>query len=448
MSTGGHVSPSKPSTRKRPRGEGAVFQRCDMSRGCPPREPVTQPDGTVKMVRPEHKCGGLWIARLELDDGTRVQRAARSRNLALARLDEMKREVSETGGVAKSKLVRDWATYWVDEVAVLRPKTRTNYRSILRNHVLPKIGHLQVRKLTPKHIRDLLAELSSLTSTRRQAYTIVREMLEAARKEGFATRNVADVVGPPNPKRAERKGPTTDQCRTLLSYNARSGDRLASRWTAVFFTLQRQGECLGLEWDRVDWDRDVLDVSWQLDDLPYKHGCGEPDEDGTWPCGAGRAGSCPQRSFDVHPDYEYRQLYGALSLVVPKSEKGIRVIPMLPTMRVMLEQRWEMYQAERSSYVEDYGLVWCRPDGKPITASADAKAWHALCSAAGIGKYDLHGGRHSGGTLLLEAGVSEPVVQALMGHSTARVTRGYQHADLTLMRAEMTRAIEQPLALE
>lgn len=433
---------------RRPKGEGTVFQRCEARRGCPPRELVTLDDGTEEWLRPDHNCRGIWIARVEMTDGTRAQRGARTQNLALKRLEEIRRDVSEYGGVGKSITVEAWCTEWLDNVGDLRPKTRKQYRSIIANHIVPVIGGRQVRKVEPRDIRAVMnrPQLAALTSTRRQAYVVLNLLWEDAKREGYTTRNVVEIVRAPSPKSTVREGMSTTDARKLLSHNARSGDRLASRWAAAFYTLQRPGECLGLTWDRVIWDHAVLDVTWQLDDLPYKHGCGDQTA-GAWPCGKKRAGSCPARDFDVHVDYEYDQLYGALSLVKPKSRKGERIIPMVPSLRVMLEQRYELYQQERASYTDDHGLVWCRIDGKPLTDKADGEAWAALCRAAGAPVGDKYAARHTGSTLLYEAGVSEPIVQALMGHAKKETSHGYAHPGLDAMRREMTRALETPLAI-
>lgn len=432
-----------------PRGEGTVFQRCEPKRGCPPAEEIPAANGKIHRVRPDHTCKGLWIGRIELEDGTRIQVSGRTEAIARRRLAEKKREIAEYGTVAKAITVEAWCREWLDNVAKIRPNTRTQYRSIIKNHILPVIGGRQVRKVEPRDIRAVLTrdELARLTSTRRQAYILLGLLWADAKREGYASRNVVEVVRAPEPKKKERLGPSTDEARALLSYNASSGDRLASRWAAVFYTLQRQGECLGLEWDRVDLDGGALDVSWQLQDLPYKHMCGVQDSDGSWPCGAGRAGSCPERTFEIDIDYEYRQLHGALCLVKPKSKRGERVIPLLDPLRLLLEQRWEMCEAERGSYRSDHGLVWCRPNGLPLTAGEDGKGWKALLSAVGVAPYDLHGGRHTGISLLYEAGVSEPTIQALAGHARKETSHGYAHVTLASMRREMMRAIEQPLAI-
>lgn len=454
---------------RRSKGEGALFQRHEARYGCPAPVEVVQEDGKIKRVRPDHTCKALWMGRFMLADGTVAPPVyGRTRNLALSRLQDAKEEAAKNGGVAKAIRLDTWFDRWIETIWSGRPNTKTNYRSIYRVHISPHIGERQVRKLAvkPGPLREVMTTgpIATMSSTRIQAHALLSGLFESAHQEGYATRNPMELIKKPDPRQGKRDGPTTEEMRELLSHNARSKDRLASRWVAVPFTLQRQGECLGLQWSRVDWENDALDVSWQLQDLPYKHGCvdtqpakGQPGE-----CGRKRAAECPSGSFDVPLDYEHQQLHGALHLVRPKSRKGERVIPMLPTLRVVLEHRFELYETERENYrigdvtlpdgsVEkrriDHDLVWARPDGRPIVGRADTKAWKDLERAIGIQPYDLHGGRSTGATLLLEAGVPLAVVKELMGHASEQTSMAYQRARLETIRGYMVEAIEKPLAL-
>lgn len=454
--------------RRRHRGEGALFQRCDLKRGCPPRERVVDADGNATMERPPHACRGLWVARLELDDGRRVQRTASTQTAALKHLNAMKKEVDESGDLSKKKPIEDWYPYWLDHIAKVRPKTYDTYRSIIRAHIVKKLGKIPTNKLSAQQVREFLKGIEHLTSTRKQAYTILNQAQEAAKREGYATRNVIDLVAPPNPKGTIREGLPTSEARTVLSYAARTGDdgapidRLGSRWAAAFLSGQRQGECLGLEWDRVDIDWDDansnvgwMDVSWQLQRVAFKHGCQPESKDistfkgaepESWPCGKKRGGSCPSRQLRVDVDYEYRQIDGGLCWVRPKSAKGKRMIPIIPSLVGPLRQRRKLYLEERKAYTTDHGLVWCRNDGSPISAGDDTEAWQALLAGAEVGTYEVHGARHTCGTLLLEAGVDKLIVMELLGHTSVAVSEGYQHVGRELKMQAML-AVEEQLAI-
>jgi integrase len=232
----------------------------------------------------------------------------------------------------------------------------------------------------------------------------------------------------------------------VLAHNVTAGDRLASRWFMALTHGVRQGEALGLRWDHVDLETGALDLAWQLQRAPFKHGCGD-QAGGTWPCGLRRPGSCPQRRLDVQRDFEHEQLDGGLILQRPKSRAGTRLIALLPWAVSALRARHDLYRAERPGYTRDHGLVWPRPDGRPIDPRVDSTAWHAMLAAAGVRDVELHAARHTAATMLHEAGVPEHTAMAILGHSSVSTTRAYQHVSLDEQRKALGR-LGELLAIE
>lgn len=53
--------------------------------------------------------------------------------------------------------VEEWFTYWVGTVAParVRPRTLDSYRSMIRLHILPRIGQRQLDQLMPEHLEPL-----------------------------------------------------------------------------------------------------------------------------------------------------------------------------------------------------------------------------------------------------------------------------------------------------
>lgn len=436
------MSPSKRNRRKRPRGEGAVFQRCETRRGCPPREPVTQDDGTIRMERPDHKCRGLWIARLDLGRGPdnkphRPQRAALTKNGALAALQEIKDQVTKYGDApSRNMKVEQWLRQWLDEIVQPSkgPKTYRNARSVVTKHLIPGVGRHRIDKLQPKHLRDLYDLMGSdgRTGSRPETHRVIRKALGDAMREGLVMRNVAKLVDPPAGKGTKRTALTAEQGRLLLRHAHREVDGqlvdpLASRWGMALLTAARQGECLGLEWSRVDMDARVMDVAWQMQRLIFSHGCGD-QKNGQWPCGMHRGGSCPERHLQVPGGYEYRQLDGGMCLTRPKSEASVRLLPIpAPLYADLLAHR------ERDTGPNPHGLVWHEEDGSPIDASTDRARWDANLQAAGLPDVVLHEARHTTITLLMEAGTDPAVIQAIAGHASLAVQQAYKHADVRHM---------------
>jgi integrase len=248
-------------------------------------------------------------------------------------------------------------------------------------------------------------------------------MLKDAGRDGLRVPgNVLTVKRPGTPE-SERDALPIEHATQVL--NVAGGDPSGSRWVAAFLQGMRSGECRGLTWDRVDFHRRLVDVSWQLQELPY-----DDREAGT---------------FRVPDGYTSRQLVGRMHLVRPKTTKSRRVIPLVPWMYDALKAWREVAPAN------PYGLVWTS-NGRPISKHDDLDAWHDLQDRAGVQyaaddgsvrKYTLHEARHTTATLLLKAGVDAHVVTAILGHSKITTSRGYQHVSLDMERA----ALEQVAAM-
>jgi integrase len=241
---------------------------------------------------------------------------------------------------------------------------------------------------------------------------------------------------------ARLRTPTPPSTRTPLTAGQAAAllattidDRPGSRWAAALLTGARQGELLGLTWDRVDLQSATIDLAWQLQALGYRHGCTTLHAEST--CGTSRAGSCPERALDVPPGFELLTLNGRLCLTRPKTAASRRVIPIPRRLADQLSQHRDATASEPSPH----GLVWSSPYGQPIPASADLAAWHAALTHAGLPQVPLHAARHTTATLQLVR-IDVTVIQAILGHAAPLTTRRYQHADLTMSRTALARLAE------
>ena len=95
--------------------------------------------------------------------------------------------------------------------------------------------------------------------------------------------------------------------------------------------------------------------------------------------------------------------------------------------------------APRSLLGPRHGNSWpkcmCKPDGPTLfpgrrgkRSAADLKRfWASICTAAGIHGVRVHDLRHSYASYLASAGLSLPVIGALLGHSSPMTTQRYAH---------------------
>jgi integrase len=376
---------------------------------------------------------GLWVGAVELPkiDGKRRTKtvSSKDRNVAMAKLKKMRRDV-EDGRIA----VAQWLNRWITDIhgPTIRPTTKVGYESCIRLYIVPVIGSKRLEKLVPQDVRDMHRHAAKTSQRAAQkSHVIIQRALSDAVNEGLVARNVAAIVHKPKAKTVQREPLTADQAKLLLRVAINGGDPWATRWAAALLLGARQGELLGLQWDRVDLEAGLVDLSWQLQQLQQSHGCGPKDvSSGLYPCGKVRVGFCPQRHWNLPPGFEFKVLHRSLVLTRPKTQAGYRVVPLpLPL--------WEMLRRMPQGDLNPHGLVWHHEDGRPIGPRKDYGNWQLSLTAAELPAAPLHVARHTTATLLLEAGVSEQVRMQILGHTSVQVTRGYAHVDQSLAREAM-----------
>jgi integrase len=351
----------------------------------------------------------------------RVVRA--DRNECVAELRRLKREV-EAGTVAGSPTttVTAWLTNWSDKILPtkgLKPSTLYMYRSAIRLYLAPNLGTKRLAKLTPQDIRTMHATVTDTAGARsaQKADQVLRLAIKAAVREGIIATNVMDRVDKPTHRPKAAVAFDSRTAAHIIATAARvQGPIWAARWAMGFLTGARESEVLGLEWDRLDLDHGIVDISWQLTRQQMRHGCG-----GT--CGMARSSYCPQAHWDLPAGLEWRHCTGTLVWTRPKTRAGQRLIPLVPALVAILRQL---------DQDNPHGLVF--HPGRPISQEVDQRQWKSLLVASGVPHAPQHTIRHSTATLLLEAGVDTHVVQSVIGHSDIAVTRQYMHVDMTLAR--------------
>jgi Phage integrase, N-terminal SAM-like domain/Arm DNA-binding domain len=143
----------------------------------------------------------------------------------------------------------------------LRPSSYANYTIYTRTHVVPRLGDIELQRLTPSHLSGFYRAL--LTDARRDGqglapktvrniHAMVHRALKDAVRLGYLVRNVADAVTPPRGASPELQVWTPQQLRTFLAH-ARQ-DRLYALWLLVATTGMRRAELAGLRWVDIDLD--------------------------------------------------------------------------------------------------------------------------------------------------------------------------------------------------
>lgn len=381
------------------------------------------------------RADGTWVATLDLGYGPTGKRRrwtakSKDKSKVIDKQLRARQEIALYGVVApKNVTVSQWLDRWLEEIVRphRRPKTYIGYQSLVRGYLAPAIGQVKLVALTPGHVRRMEDAIASTgrVATARAAHRVLSSALHDAASEGLVVRNVAAMVEKPPSTAQDRTALTVAEAKLVMPH---ANPAISSRVTVALMLGLRQGEAMGLQWDRVDLQARTVDISWQLQRLPFRHGCGGR-------CQKSRAGSCPRRVLDVPTGFEHQVLDGGLCLTRPKTAKGRRVIPLPGAVVTALRA----HQKASLAAENPHHLVWTRPGGRPLDAAADTQAWATALAAAGVRPVPLHSARHTTATLLLEAGVDGKVIQEILGHTDIETTRGYQHVDLTLARDAMER---------
>lgn len=368
--------------RRRQYGSGSVYQRSD----------------------------GRWVGAITAgwtSEGKRRRVTVTGKSEADVKraIERKKADIARNGlpaeGTAGRSTVKAWADQWLKNIThTVRPKTYVSHRFTINHLVVPVIGHRRLDLLTPGDVRSVLEhcrkrELADSTLVRTRA--VLLKCLKDAQAEGYVIPPlVLQTKGPKLPP-GNRGALPLDDVQAILTTAEGLPD--GSRWFMALHTGARQGEALGLTWDRVDFARGVIDISWQLQGINFTDG--KPR---------------------IPDGYEYRRLNGALCLVRPKSKN--RVVVMSATLRAKLEA-WRS-----KAPASPHGLVWPREDGQPMHSNADREAWYKLQELAGIERekpYHLHEMRHTAATVMLENGVDPEVIKRILGHTAIVTTMQYAH---------------------
>lgn len=341
---------------KRGSGEGSIYQR---------------PDGS-------------WRGQIMLD-GARHSVTGQSRKEVQGQLRALASDAAR--GIVQSTekiTVAQHLDRWLVDVVTpsVRAATARDYRNVVRLHLIPAFGAVQLAQLRPEHVQRLYTDLAVKglsPKSIRNIHGILRRALAQAEDWRLVGRNVATLARPPRAAHAEVVALTPEAVQTLLA-GAR-GHRWESLIVMALATGMRQGELLGVRWADVDMAAGTIGVRRQL----LRHG----------------------------------------GFAEPKTARGRRQIDIPPSALATLGKHRREQNIERLACGpewQDNDLVWCTHAGKPLGHRNVLRDYYALLAATGMEQVPFHALRHTAATLLLLAGVHPKVVQERLGHATIGIT--------------------------
>ena len=247
--------------------------------------------------------------------------------------------------------------------------------SVLRNHILPRIGDLRLDEVEPMHLVQIdTAMQAKAPRTRQVAHDIVCMALAwAVRMNKLAHHPVRGRVDRARSVHKEARALNAEETGAFLL--AARGTRLEAMWVLAVHTGLRSGELFGLQWDDIDLKTQTLAVRRQL----------------VWR-GA---------EWELKP---------------PKTKASRRRVALSDeTVSVLREHKLRSVRRAK--------LVFTDRDGGPLRhPNVRRRDLAALLKRAGLRGVSFRTLRHTMATRMFQGGEHPKVAQERMGHSSVSMT--------------------------
>jgi len=327
--------------------------------------------------------GGGWKYRYGFP--TRKQASAEYRR---------RRHIIDSGGdpFPASMTFSDYAASWLAHGRAdgLRPATVERYEALLRDDILPVVGHLELRTIKPAHVR---AVMDGMTKRGLSPQTLVHGravfggVMKQAMRDSLVETNPVAAIKRPKTQRTNKAIPTPAQVRAVLEESR--GTEMEIPILLAATTGMRRSEVLGLQWADLDLKTHRVRVTRGLQRLPGENG---------------------------------REL-GFTGL---KTERARRTVQLLPRVAERL-RRHRAEQLERRLMLgegwQDFDLICENGTGAPVDPDTFSKTFKRLAQAADLDpRTRLHDLRHAVATQLARKGVHPHTVSAILGHSSVAFT--------------------------
>lgn len=325
------------------------------------------------------KRGSRWQARVQLEGRVHSVSGA-TRREAVAALQRLVEEFhsgalgADTPTVAT--LLSDWLVTGCEE---WKPTTTERYRDIVRIHLEPRLGQLQLTRLTPLEVEACLSSCKASTATRLKVYRVLHRAFAVAVYRGLIPANPCDFVEAPRAPKYRPRLWTVAQLRQFLAgLKPTTYDTL---WSILVGTGCRLGEALALTWSDYDAETGHLQIRATLSEA------------------RGR------REVDT-----------------PKTASAVRSVAVPGFASELLSKHMEREGIST-------GHIFRTERGNTITRALAGQSFQIACERLRVPPVRIHDLRHLHASALLESGVPLTTVSARLGHASPAITASvYAHA--------------------
>ena len=319
-------------------------------------------------------------------------------------------------------ILTDYSRLWSEQRQGVAGRGRRQEQAIIENHVIPALGHRQMRTLRANDFKRLLEELregklATKPAALKSVYRVMHNLLSSAERLGHITKNPLTTVNKPQVRRKDHSAVMAvrlTKLRGLIGWltaepsgGVSEAEKRPEQWARLLVSLLglRPSEALGLQW--ADVQLGGKDPHMLVKQALIR-----------WEPGEVRDPKLPT--------------LGNYYLRPGTKNDDIRRVP-LDAMRVEALKKWKAAAPTDNPL----GLVFVQESGLPHTPQGDRKAWAGLLEEAQKRHkqkeiWPVGFNRHISITLMLDQGVPQNVVAGMMGHTAVVENQHYyapqQHA--------------------
>ncbi len=288
---------------------------------------------------------------------------------------------------------------WVEEFLVKYKKneikitTYDGYMRIYRKHIKDsQVGKTALNKVTTEMLQKYYNDKLNAgynSKTVRAISIVINLAFNMAVKLRILSENPNRYTSIPKKKKFEAAVLSAEEVGRIV--REAKGEELYPIIVTTVYTGMRKGEVMGLKWENVDFQGRKIYIKNSLCKIEGD----QTDEKG-----------------HRHARYE---------ILEPKTEKSIRMVPMLDEVYEALRMQKERQDSDKQEYqgvYVDQGFVFADRMGNHLPQRSFMERYHAFLKKYGVTDIRFHDLRHTFATLLIESDISMKVVQELLGHST------------------------------
>lgn len=379
---------------------------------------------------------GYWEARIMIGYNNKGKPkyktfSAKTRNAAAKKLSDFIANQKELEPeVVCQNTVAEWLNKWLTEYVAKNVKvsTRVSYEGIVKNQLIPHIGHIKLTELKKTDIEKMYNDLLTHgradgkgglgVKTINNVKLCLHKALQTALENEYIIKNPATIANVPTlkstqtqKKEIEMLSRQEQQALMAVCDNSPYGMGIIT----TLYTGVRMGELLGITWKDINFEKKTIRISKQVNRLK-----------------------------DYSENAKAKTRLGIQEDT--KTKTSNRVI----SISNILAEQLQQYKQEQKEHIKQWGdiyqnlgMVFAREDGYYIDPSTFRDKYKATLKKAGLQSYTFHALRHTFATRALEAGVPIKVVSKILGHASVQITMDtYMHVLPELQSEAMNKIAE------